>query len=146
MQTCNVAAGAQMGNEYSYFVPRTLLPLPHDNNWYAQKLLPNLAQWRRQSAQRGGDKTICCDKFLNHILPYFVDVLVQDGVFFIKEFPEHPLSHMLKVSTSNYCLVLTTVLTHYTTFYRTKFLAMKGSPYIRANGFWKKKRAVQKTW
>jgi hypothetical protein len=83
-----------------YFVPRTLLDLPYSIDYYCQKLLPQLATWRQQAASRGGDHSTCCDNFLNCILPYFVEVLLQDGVFFIHEFPDHPMSMYLKVSTS----------------------------------------------
>jgi hypothetical protein len=82
----------------AYFVPRTLIPLDHTVEWYAGKLLPKLATWRQQSTSREGDKSTCCENFLHHILPYFVEVLVQDGVFFIKDFPNHPVSLYLKVS------------------------------------------------
>jgi hypothetical protein len=31
------------------------------------------------------------------MLPWFVEVLVQDGAFFIHSFPNHPVSNFLKV-------------------------------------------------
>jgi hypothetical protein len=31
------------------------------------------------------------------MLPWFVEVLVQDGAFFIHSFPNHPVSNLLKV-------------------------------------------------
>ena len=82
----------------AYFVPRSLLELPRPMSWYCEKLLPRLPEWRAQAAEQGvGDKSTLCRKFLNEILPYFVEVLVQDGVYFILEFPLHPLSQLLKV-------------------------------------------------
>jgi hypothetical protein len=83
--------------EDSYFVPRALVPLQYSIAWYCTKLLPNLGLWRQQSRSRGGDKSICCDKFLNHVLPYFTEVLIQDGIYFVKDFPNHPISQLLKV-------------------------------------------------
>jgi hypothetical protein len=80
-----------------YFVPRTLIELPHPIAYYCNRLLPDLENWRTQARGRGGDKSDCCEKFLHHILPYFVEVLVQDGIYFVKEFPTHPMSTMLKV-------------------------------------------------
>lgn len=82
----------------SYYVPRTTMPLQHNISWYCRRLLPNLATWRQEANGRGGDKSNCCDKFLNHVLPYFVEVLVQDGAYFTREFPNHPTSQLLKVS------------------------------------------------
>ena len=96
-KTCNVMSGAEKG-EKTYFVPRALLPLAYSVEWYCRKLLPDLAKWRREAKSPRGDKSTCCDKFLNEILPYFVEVLVQDGIYFVKDFPEHPMSRMLRVS------------------------------------------------
>ena len=81
-----------------YFVPRCLLDLPHSTEYYVKKLVPNITRWRSQSAGRGGDKSSAANKFLNHIIPYFVETLVQDGIYMIKDFPEHPISCLLKVS------------------------------------------------
>ena len=87
--------------EDSYFVPCTLLPLQHSTVWYCRKLLPNLQLWRQQAKSRLGDKSVCCDKFLNHVLPYFIEVLIQDGIYFVKDFLNHPVSQLLKVSLKN---------------------------------------------
>jgi hypothetical protein len=87
--------------EDSYFVPHLLLPLPHSTAWYCRKLLPNLQLGRQQANSCLGDKSVCCDKFLNHVLPYFIEVLVQDGVYFVKDFPNHPVLQLLKVSLKN---------------------------------------------
>jgi hypothetical protein len=89
-----------------YFVPRTQLPLARSVEAYCRLLLPDLAKWRREAKSPQGDKSTCCDKFLNEILPYFVKVLVQDGIYLVDEFPEHPISHLLKVSFyyGDYCV------------------------------------------
>ena len=84
--------------EKSYFVPRTQVVLQHTVEWYCARLLPNLVQWRQQASSRQGDKTTCCTKFLNNILPWFVEVLVQDGIYLVRDFPNHPMSQLLKVS------------------------------------------------
>jgi hypothetical protein len=105
-------AGHKRGE--AYFVPRTLIPLgPHGIDWCCDLLLPKLQRWRREARSIQGDKSTCCQKFLNHLIPYFVEVLVQDGVYFIKEFPNHEVSHLLKVSVlyvflrlSNYLLTV----------------------------------------
>jgi hypothetical protein len=67
-----------------------------------KKLLLNLRSWRQQANSHGGDKSVCCNKFLNHILPYFIQVLVQDGVYFIRDFPNHPMSALLKVRSEKF--------------------------------------------
>ena len=55
-------------------------------------LLPKYDEWKAQAASRNGDKTVCCDKFLNHVIPYLVEVLVQDSIYFTQEFPLHPMN------------------------------------------------------
>ena len=95
LKTCNVASGHRKG-EKSYFVPRTLLPLRKSVEWHCEVLLPHLALWKQQAAGIGGDKNSLCTKFLYHIIPYFVEVFVQDGAFFVKDFPNHAMSRFLR--------------------------------------------------
>jgi len=83
----------------AYFLPRGLLKLPHPISWYEKKLLPFLPEWRRQARSRGGDKSVCADKFLNEIIPFFIEVVIQDGIYFVRDFPEHEFSKHLCVST-----------------------------------------------
>jgi hypothetical protein len=90
-------SGHKIG-EKTYFVPRTLLPLQHSAAWHCRKLLPNAEKWRRQRSGRGGDKSECCKTFPDELSPQFVEVLVQDGIYLVNEFPDHPMSHLLKVS------------------------------------------------
>jgi hypothetical protein len=63
-------------------------------------LLPNYCMWCNQSNSAEGDKSSCCRKFLNQVLPFLVEVLVQDGIYLVQEFPNHPMSNYLKVSTT----------------------------------------------
>jgi hypothetical protein len=60
-------------------------------------LLPNYRGWCRQSNSVMGDKSSCCRKFLNQVLPFLVEVLVQDGIYLVRDFPNHPMSNHLKV-------------------------------------------------
>jgi hypothetical protein len=92
--------------EQGYFVPRALLKLPHPVEWYAKKLLPNLPMWRRQLKSRHGDKSVCGKKFLNELIPFFVEVAVQDGIYFVRDFPDHDFSKLLCVSSCNCSLLL----------------------------------------
>ena len=69
-----------------YFVPRPDLPLERSLEWYCRRLIPDLEKWRTEARTLQGDKSTCCDKFLNQILPFFVKVLVQDGIYFVMIF------------------------------------------------------------
>ena len=80
-----------------YFVPRALLALPYDIEFYVQKLVPNIGRWQAEHASPLGDKSTAATKFLHHIIPFFVLTIVQDGIYFVKEFPNHPISNLLKV-------------------------------------------------
>jgi hypothetical protein len=95
-EVCKVMAG--FGKEESYFVPRTHLELPKTAEQYLTLLLPDLATWRQQAASAGGDKSSCATQFLNEILPYFMEVLIQDSIYFVRDFPAHEISQWLNVS------------------------------------------------
>jgi hypothetical protein len=102
-----------------YWVGRAFLELEHSVAWYERKLLPHLETWRQQAASANGDKSLLCNKVLNHIIPYFLTVMIQDGIYFVNEFKDHPTSILLIVSTPNRlcvkmscarCIVLTFLL------------------------------------
>ena len=96
-ETLKVMAGFEKNEPY--FVPRSLLQLPYPILWYVQKLLPNYTTWVQQQSERNGDKSSCGKKFIHDLIPYLIEVLVQDGVFFTRDFPNHEVSHYLKVCT-----------------------------------------------
>ena len=79
-------------------MPRTKLPLKEGYSvlWHVRALLPWYDEWRRQVEERGGDKSGTAKKFLEEIIPYFVWVLIQDGVFLVQEFPDNPISVLLR--------------------------------------------------
>jgi hypothetical protein len=70
-------------------------------------LLPNYCSWCHQSNLVRGDKSSCCRKFLNQVLPFLVKVLVQDGIYLVRDFPNHPMSNHPKVPTIfNYAIIV----------------------------------------
>jgi hypothetical protein len=131
-------------SEMFYFVPRTLLLLLHSISWYCELLLPHLEAWRQQARSRRGDHSTCCDKFLNHILPYFVETLVQDGIYLIIDFPNHPMSQFLKVRIFfvliGYCTTMILTVSYYTLcctyvfYHRTSYLAMSSGLVVVERG------------
>lgn len=96
--TMKVMAGFSV--KESYFVPRTLIGLPYSAESLCTMLLPRLADWRAEADSCIGDKSTCCSKFLHEILPFLVEILVQDGIYLIKDFPNHVMSRFLKVQYS----------------------------------------------
>ena len=105
-EICKILAGFKRDEEY--YPVRCQVELQHSVPWYCSKLLPGYNDWLRQQASDMGDKTQTCQKFLYHVLPYLVRVVVQDGIYFIVDFPNHPMSHYLKVRTKKIFFVKAT--------------------------------------
>ncbi len=55
--------------------------------------------WKRQANLAKGNTFSCCRKFLNKVIPYLVEVLIQDGIYLIRDFPNHTMLNHLKVQT-----------------------------------------------
>ena len=83
------------------FIPEEYLTMPWDIKLLIGLLLPMYPQWLQEAASVQGDKSSCCRHFLNDIIPFLIEVLVQDGIFFISDFPNHPMSQYLKVRVSS---------------------------------------------
>ena len=95
-KTLKIMAGFKNGEPYH--LERGQVALPYAIGWYEQRLFgAKITNWPHDAERDDGDKSTCCSNFLNGIIPWFVEVLIQDGVFFIIEFQDHPLSHWLKV-------------------------------------------------
>jgi hypothetical protein len=99
-ETLKVMSGFH--KEETRFVPREHLVLPFDIRQYIDWLLPNYSTWLEQMNSPTGDKSGCCRKFLLSIIPFLVETLVQDGIYFISEFPRHAISEYLKNSIPGY--------------------------------------------
>ena len=99
-EACLVMAG--FNKSESHYLPEDQIRLPSTVEYYVKKLLPLIEDYRRQSSQRGGDKSLCCDNFLNELLPFLVETVVRRGIWFIRDFPTHPFAEVLKDSIDNY--------------------------------------------
>ena len=99
-RTCHVMAGFELSE--SYYVPRAQLELPHPLESILLDILPRLPMWREQHLREGGDNSTAAENFLSDTIPYIVEVVVQDGIFFIRDFPDHPMSQLLKNRIQGY--------------------------------------------
>jgi hypothetical protein len=63
-------------------------------------LLPHYDRYLREQRSPRGDTSTCADKFLMYILPYFVENVLQCGYWFIDDYPKHPLTQILRVSSN----------------------------------------------
>jgi hypothetical protein len=82
--------------------------LEHTATHYLRLLLPNYDEWLRQQQSPHGDKTSCCTKFLHDILPFMAEILIQGGIYLVKDMPSHPMSQLLRVSLFPFFIVLFT--------------------------------------
>ena len=78
-----------------YYIAEMELDLPHSIGQLEKYLLPCIPMWRSQRTGRRGDKSEACDNFLNELIPYLVEVLCTSGIYFIRDFPSHPVSSLL---------------------------------------------------
>lgn len=91
------------------FVPTEHVVFPGEHNKYLedgiQWLLPEYSRYIEEYYSDLGDKSQAATKFLFHVLPYLVETLLQCGYYFINDFPLHPLTALLRVSTKIFLLV-----------------------------------------
>jgi hypothetical protein len=87
---------AGFSKEEIYFLSRMFLELPNAREALCHALLPQLETWRNQSKCPGGDHSECANNFLYEVIPYLIEVLIQDGIYFIVDFPNHLVSQILK--------------------------------------------------
>ena len=78
-----------------YVIDEMTLNLPWSLRTLEKIILPKLDDWRSQSNGRAGDKSECANNILNEVIPYLVEALVKRGIFFVKKYPENPMSQIL---------------------------------------------------
>ena len=106
-----------------YYVPRATISLPNSMTGedLAKILFPRLDIWRLESGSEGGDGSGAAKAFLYSILPYLSEVMVQDGVLWMRNHPENPSVQLLD------WLVLhgKTGKVNYTTWCQQKFVEIR---------------------
>jgi hypothetical protein len=87
----------------SRFVPTEHVVFPGKQEQYIMDginlLLPHYQRYVAEFDSELGDHTIACQKLLFHVIPYLVETLLQCGYYFVKDYPEHQLTAILRVST-----------------------------------------------
>mgnify|MGYP003323753583 CR=1 FL=1 len=83
----------------AYYVPRVVLETPWSKEELCSLLLPNWERWQREVNSPYGDQH---GKLLvEELLPFLVHVAVQDGIYWLRDFPNHPCPNILKQSLLN---------------------------------------------
>lgn len=88
----------------TYFVPRAEIELPNnlDNptrfDSLQNFLFPHLQTWKEQLQSDGADKNyhLAGQHFLYEVIPWVTKILIQDGVIWIKKFPNNSALQLLK--------------------------------------------------
>jgi Centromere DNA-binding protein complex CBF3 subunit, domain 2 len=91
---------ARFSKEEEYWVPRLSLGLPSDftHNDLVKCLWPRIDEWREQQRSTYGD--FPCDgcaasNFLWKVLPFFAMVIFQDGIYWLRDFPNNEATRLL---------------------------------------------------
>jgi hypothetical protein len=86
---------AGFARDDSYFVPRCDVAVPEEWGDITKLVFPNIDIWRFQCAAPNGDKSKAAANFLNEMLPFLALVVVQDGIFWLRDWPAHPICRFL---------------------------------------------------
>ena len=84
-------------HEY-YYVPRETIGIPVESQERLTELFfPKINQWRDESNSVWGDHGRAAHNFLYKVLPYFATTLAQDGIYWLKDYPQHPVSQKIRM-------------------------------------------------
>jgi hypothetical protein len=71
---------AGFAKDEGYFIECEFIDPPFPIRTLIDTLLPSYSRWLLEAATPEGDKSALCRKFLGEIIPYMVEVVVQDGI------------------------------------------------------------------
>ena len=91
---------AGFGKNETWYVPRATIKLPMPIEELQLILFPHIQRYRHEVESREGDKE--GRNFVFELLPFFAEVVVQDGIYWVKDFPRHPMSQLLIQNIPNY--------------------------------------------
>lgn len=80
-----------------YFVPRSIIGTPGDMTveQICRLLFPDYARWIAEQRSNVGDKSKGALHFLTEVIPFLSEVIVQDGIYWVKYFPFNPATREL---------------------------------------------------
>jgi Centromere DNA-binding protein complex CBF3 subunit, domain 2 len=74
---------------------------PGDDREVVDVVFPHYRRWKEQQESEWGDKSEAAENFIKKTLPFLAKVVLQDGVYWIHDFPDHPVSRLLTFITAN---------------------------------------------
>jgi hypothetical protein len=88
-----VMAGFQKND--TYFVPRVEVAPPFTAEEMSNLVFPQISKWRQQHSSEEGDPSEAARNFLYEVLPMLARVVMQDGPYWIRDYPNHELTRLL---------------------------------------------------
>jgi hypothetical protein len=92
-----VMAGFTGGEKY--FVPRSLIfgaiACPWTIHDITATLFPDLPRWKAEIQSVHGDHNNGSVDFVNRVIPTMAKIIFQDGIYWVRDFPNHPISQFL---------------------------------------------------
>lgn len=105
-QLCHDVMCVMTGSDHRlpYSLSRSTIPTPNNCElaWAVDQILPEYDRWKAEQQSPYGDKSDAASDFLYQTIPFLVRVALQDGVYWVKTFPNHPASLLLKHAIPNY--------------------------------------------
>jgi hypothetical protein len=95
-------SGFDVFRREEYYIARSYVQVPPQ---WIQMIFPYLNLWRFQvNEQLGFDKGAAAKNFVNLLLPFLAEIVIQDGIYFQKSYPNHTFSEILmhKLQAVNY--------------------------------------------
>lgn len=78
-----------------YFVARTQIEPPFSAEEATTLCFPLIGLWKEEQASPNGDKDKSAKNFLADVLPFLSRVILQDGPYWLRQYPGHPYTRAL---------------------------------------------------
>lgn len=70
----------------------------HLMQMWIKPLFPQYSRWCTEAQSPFGDKSKACKNFLYKVIPYLTHVILTDGPFWIRYYPNHEVSRLLRAA------------------------------------------------
>jgi hypothetical protein len=92
-QAMLATSGFDVFQREEYYIPRSYARVPSE---WISNIFPHINTWREQVNDIWGfDKGLAAKNFVNLLLPYLAEIVIQDGIYFTAAYPDHPYTKTL---------------------------------------------------
>ena len=99
-EVMKVMAGFHPNEEY--YVPRCLIDMQWHPDDMVKAVFPRYNQWIQQQQSPQGDHSEAAKNFLHKTLPFLALVALQDGIYWIRDYPNNSASIILRNTFPQY--------------------------------------------